>query len=391
MGGMMGTGWFARGVSAGHVSKRLSVVVAIALLAVAAPTSAFGALDGLVAGRANAAQAPEWSAHKIDSEGGACVFFLNAAEGWAGDPEGYLFHTRDGGVTWTRSRMPQSKSSKWQWGSVDQIQFVNKTHGWVLMGGGYKSKGYWYNASRLYRTTDGGATWKRLWTRKGSVAEFQFVSASRGWFVQGRTVYRTTNGGARLTNQHADRALKAPKKFAKLTGLRFVDARTGWACGGYIGGWTKPILLRTRDGGKTWKRAKTGLTGGVDDVWFVNRSTGYAIAKGLYKTTNAGKSWRRVKYSSKQGYDAVQGFGTKGVRLLGNKPRVTPGPSNVTDVIWTSRDGAATWSSVDLVGGSSMSFVDIDTGWLAGAWVDLGDEYDPDTHYCILRTPGIAP
>ena len=306
-----------------------------------------------------------------------CVFFIDAAEGWVGDPRGYLFHTTDGGVTWTRSRMPQSKTSTWRWGSVQQIQFVDKTHGWALMGGDYKSKGYWYNASRLYRTTDGGATWKRLWTRKADVQEFQFVNASRGWFVAGRSVYRTTNGGVTLVNQNADRAIAAPRKFAKLTGLRFVDAKSGWVCGGYIGGWTKPILLRTNDGGRTWSRAKTGLAGGVDDVWFANRSTGYSIAKGVYKTTNAGRSWRRVKYSSTQSYGQVQSFANGGVRLVGSKPRVTAGPSNVTQVVWTSRNGASTWSSVDLdtaipngtvADVSSMCFIDIDTGWIAGIW-----------------------
>ncbi|HET6352248.1 MAG TPA: hypothetical protein VFG89_08980 [Coriobacteriia bacterium] len=342
------------------------------------------------------AQIPEWSAHVVDSEGARTIYFVDANEGWAGDLDGYLFHTTDGGVTWAKSRLPQSKTSSFRFGTARQIQFIDKTNGWVLSAGDYKAKdGYWYNASRLYRTTDGGATWTKLWTRRASVAEFQFVSPTRGWFVLGRTVYRSTNGGVTLKNQHADKAILAPKKLAWLQGLRFVDANNGWACGGYIGGWTKPILLRTRNGGKTWKRAKFGLVGGVNDVWFVNRSVGYAIAKGLYKTTNAGKSWHRIKYAKSQGYDLIQGFGTTGVRLVGGKPRVTDGPSNVTTVVWTSRDGGATWTSVDLdtayTGGtvadaSAMWFIDIDTGWIAGGRRDTPES---GSQYCILRTPGI--
>jgi photosystem II stability/assembly factor-like uncharacterized protein len=388
--------------------KCLSVaLVLIALLGSAAmPVTAFGVLDRPSASGLRPAAVAEWSAHAISEEGGAIrVSFVDTTDGWVGDPfDGYLFHTTDGGLTWTRSRMPQSTTATWRWGGVDQIQFVDRMNGWVLMGGEYRSKGYWWSASRLYRTTDGGATWTRLWTRKTQIEEFQFVNASRGWFVIGRTVYRTTDGGATLTNQYADKAIPAPKKSSHLWGLRFVDAKNGWACGSYLGGSTKSILLRTKDGGKTWRLAKTGLAGGVMDVWFADSSVGYAIANGLnwsglYRTTNAGKSWRRVKYSKQEHYDLVQAFGSTGIRLLGFKPRVSPGPSNATDVVWTSRDGGATWPSVDLdtaitnvtsVGASSMSFVDMDTGWIAGAWLRDPESGDPYHRWCILRTPFVG-
>lgn len=314
----------------------------------------------------------------IETEGVNCVHFIDSAEGWAGGWKGRLYHTTDGGLTWKQSYLPNRTLY------VKQVQFMGRLRGWVLAEGWYKVGAYGYNDWRLYRTTDGGATWKWLWTRKASaVNEFQFVDANRGWFVGGRKVYATSNGGTTLSDQHADRKLSAPLSFVKLSGLRFVDAKHGWVCGGYIGGWTKPIMLRTSDGGKTWRSVKSGLSGGINDVWFGNSTTGYAIGKGLYRTTNAGGSWSRVTYSSAENYDSIQSFGASDVRMIGSALK-----SPYTAKVFTSRDGGSTWKTAapavnggDGASWAAMSFLDADTGWVVGNITGSGRDY------YVLRTP----
>ena len=196
--------------------------------------------------------------------------------------------------------MPQSKSSKWHWGSVDQVQFVDKTHGWVLMGGSYKSKGYWYNASRLYRTTDGGATWKRLWTRKESTAEFQFVSASRGWFVQGRDgTGRRTEARNSRTNMPTEpwparRSSHGSPGSGSWTPRSDGCAVAMWADGPSRYSCERKTVARPGSGRREVSRAASTTCGSSIGARAMR-------SRRAYKTKNAGKSWRRVKYSSKQG------------------------------------------------------------------------------------------
>jgi photosystem II stability/assembly factor-like uncharacterized protein len=378
-----------------RTALKLALATAI-LLASGSSAAVFAATRQGVAGQnvapATTTTSPEWSAHPMgagEDAGANCVHFLDSAEGWAGGEKGRLYHTTDGGLTWTLSHLPNRTLY------VKQVQFVGKLRGWALAEGSYKVGAYGYNDWRLYRTTDGGVTWKWLWTRKASaVDEFQFVDANRGWFAGGHKVYTTGNGGTTLSDQHADRKMAAPLSLANLTGLRFTDAKHGWVCGGYIGGWTKPIMLRTSDGGKTWRSVKSGLSSGINDVWFGNGTTGYAIGNGLYRTTNAGGSWRRIKHTSKEGYDSVQAFGVSDVRMIGSVEANTAYGNSVGRV-WTSRDGGSTWKSADPQvkdgGGASwaaMSFLDADTGWIAGNIWRRTEGVGLES--CVLRTPAVA-
>ena len=328
-----------------------------------------------------------WSAHVIgapaDEEGPGCVYFINHAEGWAGGFKGRLYHTTDGGANWKESHLTNRTLY------VKQVQFVSKKRGWVLAEGWYAKGGYSYSDWRLYRTTDGGVTWKWLWTRRATpINEFQFVDANRGWFVGGHKVFTTSNRGAKLSDQHADKKIPAPLKLADLTGLRFVDTKHGWVCGGTADGFKKPIMLRTRDGGRTWRKVKSGLSEGIGDVWFVNRTTGYSTtSKGLFKTTNAGGKWSRIRHSSKEAYSAVQGFGVSDVRMIGGRAGL--------ETVWTSSNGGKTWrtdrpASTGIYSNSTysaMSFVDAHTGWVVGI---VRETPDSGFEFCAMRTPALG-
>ncbi len=353
-----------------------ATVVSIVLASSAAVFAATGAASAnLKALSAIPTSVASWSAHVMQDgveEGADCVYFINSKEGWAGGWKGRMYHTTDGGLTWKVSYLPNRSLH------VKQVQFVSRLRGWALAEGEYRKGIYSWDDFRLYRTTDGGVTWKHVWTRRDArIEEFQFVNANRGWFVATGKVYTTSNGGSTLSDQHADKKITAPVKLTHLNGLRFVDAKRGWVSGGYLGGSTKSIMLRTGDGGRTWRQVKSGLSGSIEDVWFANGTTGYAIGMGLYKTTNGGTSWRRVRYSSKENYDAVQAFGASDVRVLG---------SAGSHAIWTSKDGGKSWKVVkpkvagESDSGTAMSFINANTGWVVGGILSRGSAY-------ALRTP----
>ena len=236
-------------------------------------------------------------------------------------------------MTWTKSYLPKRTDS------VLQIQFVDTRHGWAATGTKY---GVDPRRCRLWRTVDGGKTWKQLWKKKMWLSEFQFVDSRRGYFVAD-TVYATKNGGIHAEEYASGEGPAEPRhkeEGVELWGVRFIDSKNGWACGR----WMSPnnamhkVVVRTTNGGKTWKRASKGL--GFDDVydvWFVSKSTGYALGrvKGLYRTTNGGRSWRRIRYAKNELYRSLQAFGPNDVILMGTKD-VT---DETAERVWRSSDG----------------------------------------------------
>lgn len=88
-----------------------------------------------------------------------------------------------------------------------------------------------------------------------------------------------------------------------LTAVRFVSPLLGWSAG--HGG----VVLRTRDGGRSWERQRddrdAGLDGSMFDVGFVDERTGWAVgAFGLVLRTDDGgvtwTSWRERAENPRQ-------------------------------------------------------------------------------------------
>jgi photosystem II stability/assembly factor-like uncharacterized protein len=135
--------------------------------------------------------------------------------------------------------------------TIDDVAFVDRRHGWVAA----------YNCAEaavyLYRTSDGGRSWRSL----------------------GRPVTHSCGGGP--------------------TFLSFIDARRGWM---------EPVspngpggeLLRTDDGGRTWTRLGSGLGSPslpcLAPVAFVSRAAGWMARCGpdVFASDDGGRHWRRV-------------------------------------------------------------------------------------------------
>lgn len=131
------------------------------------------------------------------------AFFLNAAVGWftaysGGGGSERLYRTDNGGRTWRSFRAPVHSMGA---GSTDELDFVNQKRGWLA---DIQPTGPGEN---LFTTDDGGAHWHALTALhyphgRGAlpeVGEIQFAADGRGWLADSsfpsQHLFRTTDGG----------------------------------------------------------------------------------------------------------------------------------------------------------------------------------------------------
>ncbi|MDX1582218.1 MAG: YCF48-related protein [Thermoanaerobaculia bacterium] len=207
-------------------------------------------------------------------------FFLDENMGWAALGSGQLLHTNDGGENWTIQHTADSYLLK--------PFFVSEDTGWVFGGEGL-----------ILHTTDGGETWSDQSTGPWDFNDAWFFDENTGIAVgfTGAAV-RTTNGGDTWTEVDPDVGVSVNN----LSALFFVDDQTGWAAGGEdING--EGILLKTDDGGQTWELARQDPdVFDFRDIHFVDEDQGWTVGSnsdfeggGTYilHTEDGGETWTR--------------------------------------------------------------------------------------------------
>ncbi len=195
-------------------------------------------------------------------------YFLDAAHGWL-ISYGDIFHTSDGGLTLTLQASHRV--------SFSAITFVDAKHGWAV-GSAPKA----HSRAIIYRTSNGGRTWVRV--RVGLFGEIKAVSfANRkvGWAVSGNAVLHTVDGGLHWAIRHQ-------RKLDRFSCVQALGTRRAWLCG------AADTLLRTVNGGATWKRFHTGVATGttLTGMRFTSRNTGWVSGGGqIIQTTDGGAHW----------------------------------------------------------------------------------------------------
>jgi photosystem II stability/assembly factor-like uncharacterized protein len=200
------------------------------------------------------------------------LHFINARQGWAVGRSTTLLKTEDGGQSWQpyegieKLVGRQVAASPYNFGFCD-VHFVDAEHGWIV--------GNFYGRVRthiggLFATTDGGQSWHRV------RLDFQLQSAA-GPFITGL-----------------------------LHSVRFTDVNTGLVTGEmYDGGERFFFVLHTSDGGKTWKQYRTPSRA-AHRTQFLDQSYGWTAAAArregaaeavvydttLLRTEDGGLSWR---------------------------------------------------------------------------------------------------
>ena len=139
----------------------------------------------------------------------------------------------------------------------------------------------------VLKTVDGGNKWVLI--REGSygsrnISRVLFVNSALGFLLGDgmEEFFKTTNSGKTWTKLQMD------LNFQGVTSLYFTSADTGYATLWSYG------MLKTSDGGLTWKTISVPQTGPFNAIDFTNNNTAYLVGMlgEILKTTTAGINWQ---------------------------------------------------------------------------------------------------
>ena len=211
------------------------------------------------------------------------VYFTSADKGWIAGDGGYLSSTTDGGKTWAKYDLNTKED-------ITEIYFRNESNGYLVAG------------RKLFLTNDSGLSWRetvifRAGDFKNGVPEFlsiRFADKKRGLVIGSvlnrkgdvvleSLVMRTEDGGETW------RRVVVPAK-AELFHLDFIGSSQAWIVG------DDGLILASTDSGSTWRVQPSGTKMALYNVDFRDGNEGYAVGqKGtILKTENGGANWQKV-------------------------------------------------------------------------------------------------
>jgi photosystem II stability/assembly factor-like uncharacterized protein len=281
----------------------------VALIAAAACSGISGSAAG--SGRmplvADAGGPAQWRRQSVPSTASCrSVSAVSALVAWAGCGTGRVFRTTDGGATWTADTVPGAARLDFR-----GIRAFDANTA-VITSAGPAEQGQ----ARIYRTADGGRSWSLAWS-----------DTTRGIF---------------------------------LDGVAFWDARHGFTFSDPVAG--RFVILTTDDGGSTWTRtvpanippvlpneaafaaSNTELTvQGSSNAWI---ATGGGREARVFRSTDRGRSWRVASAGVPGGASAgLFGIAFSDARhglAVGGDYAITHDP---TDLAIRTSDGGVTWTS----------------------------------------------
>jgi photosystem II stability/assembly factor-like uncharacterized protein len=218
---------------------------------------------------------------------------------WVSGDKGTVRKTTDGGMTW-RDVAPRGVAD------VDfrDIEMIDDRTVFLMSSGQGPQ-------SRIYKTTDAGASWMLLTTNlepKGFWDCMSFWDPTHGIIVgdpvDGRFTIMTTSDGATWQKVKGPSANKDEGAFAASGTCVFTrGTREAWFGTGGVGG---ARVFHSEDGGQTWSTAKTpirhdSVNAGIFSLAFSDASHGVAVGGDYMKpdesagtiaiTNDGGKTW----------------------------------------------------------------------------------------------------
>lgn len=309
-----------------------------------------------------------WNAVRANSADGLdrgyfnTVHFLNRDTGWAAGTPRSVFRTTDGGVTW----IPGTTSTLS--GKYD-VDFTTPTSGAAVAMGG-----------KILRTTDGGLTWPAvqswsgLWSQDANLYSVKFLDSAIGVATGGGSlVFQTTDGGAswtRRTNQN----------LIGWTQVYFLNSDNGWVIGkDNDSGMTKPVLMKTTNGGSYWQRIPLDFSG--QSMTFIDKDKGWigGLSRNLLMSTDGGLSWvEQLK--------GLKGY-IRAIQFVDNTTGWAVGDSGT---IYKTENGGQTWTDQSISPDHSLlgcSFVSSQRGWIGAEFGKILMTSDGGTTWTVHATP----
>lgn len=332
----------------------------------------------------------EIKAPRIQSPALMQLHMLSELNGW-GTTETQIARTNDGGVTWYDVTPADVKET----GSSVDTFVLDNDHAWVQKPV-FES---FPNSGILYRTDDGGITWKSFKV-PFSRGDIKFLDANNGWVLadlgvgagsNAVAVYQTTDGGATwdqtfINDPNDSNASDSLPLGGIKSGLVALNMKTAYITGVIYAPGTV-YLYRTDDGGHIWSQVAVPVTEGMqnfevsidrDQMKFVSATDGFIALRisgdttqtAVYVTQDGGKTWAAPSTPLDGAGASVFLSPQEAVLYNGKQFTVT-------------HDAARSWVTVspNVAFGDSfadMDFVNTSTGWVL--------TLDANDHRALYRT-----
>ena len=283
----------------------------------------------------------------------------------------------------------------------DDVVFVDSQIGFYGTGKG-----------NLYRTDDGGQSWRLAWSKPGTfIRSLGFIDARHGFLgnlgaglagiTDATPLYETQDGG--LTWKPAEIGDAAIPGICSIDILKSrsihegdVSERVYIHAAGRANGPAK--LLRSENGGATWTLIDLSARAGmILDVKFLDPNVGFVFAATsgdieqshglILKTTDGGRTWRDVYRSARLNEIMWKGSFVNG--QVGYATVQNDDEQNAQQRIVKTVDGGEHWSEMPLVVNKAaeelgIGFVSAKKGWVgtaAGSFEtrDGGKTWSPST------------
>ncbi len=286
---------------------------------------------------------------------------------WVSGHGGTYARTLDGGVNWQAGRVPGADTLQFR-----DVHAISADTALLLAAGPA-------DMSRIYRTTDGGASWTMTWQNEhpeGFWDCFDFWDSRRGAAYGDETggvlaLLTTSDGGASWARVPAD-SLPAAQEgeggFAA-SGLCLVagPGGRGWITTGAA---DTSRILETNNYGASWTAVSTAAfatdAAGLMAISFRNDLVGVAVGGDIREPTgysdnvlvtrDGGATWEVA------GQPVMTGALYGGLYVPGTPWFVGVGPSGAD----YSTDDGASWTSMDTLSYWSAGFGSSRVGWLTG-------------------------
>ena len=299
------------------------------------------------------------------------VFFIDTMTGWvANGPTSSIYKTTDGGATWTKLFTKTGTYFR-------AVLFLDAMHGFAgNLGAGLAAQ--ITDTNVLYETKDGGTTWNPVTAITGPAAagicNLTATDATH-LFAVGRAngpsnLLVSSDAGATWTSTDLSAT------FSMVVDARFVSATEGWLGGMDLSGHAN--VVHTADGGKTFDTVFTSKTP-ESLIWkmsFPSDQVGYVAVQDatqgpptFAKTTDGGKTWNELPLPQ-QGTSSKTAYPAIGVGFVTENVGWMS-PEDPTLPTYVTTDGGQTWT-VDPALKSPINrfrFVDKNTAYAVGASV----------------------
>lgn len=281
-----------------------------------------------------------WQSFRVStSEDITDVSFATRDVGYALDLFGRVFRTHDGGSSWEKVRTGSVRPQAVLARRADSVLLIgphgilrSSRRGFLAVSSRAARRAklfevdaagsavFAYGSRRIAVSINGGRTWKRVnRPRHALISAIDFVTPRTGFLLeQGGPLWKTRNGGrswSDLAGIGSDNG----------NGLAFSSPTTGYLVVSRFGDDASGYLLRTTDGGQTWRpQLVTSAPLDADGV-AASGATGYALSTtgSLFFTTSGGDRGAPSRLSLSTPRRRLAGRST--IRLSGRISGAAPG------------------------------------------------------------------